>query len=435
MLSTWFALAGVAAIVLLLARYGQRQARPRLMVVLTALAFTAGGLALLVMSFEYFQAGKAWRFGSSGIPAARAGQPLYFWISTALVTVAGAALSAIGLYLLRLSSMRQRQVAKRALATLAAALPLSDRLLSTPATFAADFRGEGFGRSEGRVELLARARKLPARLPEFSKSTFAAALSWYTFVPKAALADALTPADLAQIAAALVALECQQQSEPPERADYHYRALIGFGKADDSWWGQVLEALAGNAGRITDTLSAADSMSLVARLAAPASAARNLAVAWLGPFLHACEQPRAERDYGTTREINFLASTTANAAQDDEITLLANTVFWERARRCRALDDTWQYASLMLAGMSSGSAALGHQAMEALCSEFPKLAATSVAEAAAVVDALYRQRRHGRGPLPAACLAQVEPMLAAIAPEALNRVRQAAANRESEWWM
>ncbi len=434
-LSTWFALASLAAIVLLLACHRQRHANPRLILVLCALAFSAAGLALLFTSFDYFQAGKAWRLGNSSLPATRAGQPLYFWLSTVLATIAGASLSGIGLYLLRLSSMRQRQVANRALATLAAALPLSDRPQATPATFVADLRGEGFGRSEDRVEMLARARKLPARLPEFSKSTLAAALSWYTFVPKAALADGLTPADLAHIAAALVALEFQQQSDPPERADYHYRALIGSGKANDSWWGPVLEALAGNAGRITDTLSAADSMSLVARLAAPSSAARDVALAWLRPFLQACEQPRAERDYGTTREINFLASMTAQARQDDEIALLANTVFWERGRRCRAMDDTRQYASLMLAAMSSGSAALGQQAMEALCSEFPKLAAASVEEAADVVDALYRLRRNSRGPLPTACLAQVEPMLAAIDPEALDRVRGAAANRESEWWM
>ncbi|MEJ7805159.1 MAG: hypothetical protein WKG03_04480 [Telluria sp.] len=417
---------------MLLSVHWLRRTHPRLVVALACTICLAMLLVLIVDAFDRSRTGTfaAW-FSSRYV--SHADRSPAFWIAT-LLFAACAAVSGVAHH--RSGTTQGRRAAPNAAADRpSAASESSDRLLADPGTITAAFRGEDFGRGERRIEMLALARKLSSSLPEFSKSIFAAALSWYARVPKDALADSLTPADLAQMAAALIALECQHQSEPPERADYHYRTLIGFGKPEDGWWGAVLEAQAGNAGRISDALSAAESMNFVAGHAAPASVARKLALAWLRPFLHACEVPREERDDGTTREINFLASLSSSAAQDDEIALLANTVFWERGRRCRALDDTQQYASLMLAGMSSGSAALGHQAMAALCSEFPKLAATSVKEAAAVVDALYRQRRNGRGPLPLACLAQVEPILAAIDPAALDRVRQAAANRESEWWM
>ena len=124
-----------------------------------------------------------------------------------------------------------------------------------------------------------------------------------------------------------------------------------------------------------------------------------------------------------------------DGAADARSAHLDTAVFWERAERYRACGDHAQYVSLMLDAMKSGSEELAQLAMPALCRAFPALVAASVKAAADALDALYRQRRTGRSTLAASCIRQVEPMLAAVDPQAARTIRECAAERESEWWM
>lgn len=435
MLSPVFALTAVGALVLLLACHGVRRAHRRLTVLLCAAMFTAAGLALLLTSFDYFHAGKAWRFGHGSLPATRFAAPFYFWTSTMLVTMAGAAFSGVGLYLFRLSMLRQRHTAAPVPPDMLAAQQASDRLLANPAHIGPDFRSADFGLGGRRAKLLSLARKRTPARPEFCKSIFAAALDWYRRCPADALADRVTPAALAEIAAALAALEARHRSAPAERADYHCRMLIAYGGPDCAWWEQVLAALVDNAARMHDAIMAAETMRLVLRHAAPLSPARAPAVRWLMQLLPGCEEPGAGLDEQSSWQETFVATTTNGAEGDEQLARLALAVFWKRAGKCRARSEHQQYVSLMLAALQFGSEYLAQQAVHALCEEFPKLAEASTEAAVAAVDALYRQSGGTRGALADACRKRVEPMRAAADPDAARRLVQRIADRRSEWWM
>ena len=430
----------MVAFALLLASQGWRMHRrldtqPRLIVVLAAVTCTTAGLALLSFSLGHFLAGHAWRFGHSGIPATRAGTPRYFWMSTIAVSTAGAVLGALGLYLLRLSFMPGRKQGQRRNADSAAiddALARTDRLLANPGAIAIDYGARDFGCSGRRGELLALARQHDWTLPEFSKSIYAAALRWYCLYPHAAVSDGVADGALADLAVALVALEDRQRSGPPRRADDHYRVLLAYGQPGCAWWEPVLDALAANAGRLDDALLTAESMCFVLLHAAPASAARALALGQLTQFLGTLQEP-AGLDATGARDETFLVTSTNLAAPNQHIARLARDVYWERARSMRSRNDHAQFTLLMLAGMELGEEALAQQSVEALCSEFPKLATANVEAGSRAIKALRKLAKGGRAALVNGGLARVVAVLDAIDPQAGRSARRV--EQVDEWWM
>ena len=433
MLSTWMATAALVAFIMLLACHGQLQKRPRLIVVLTALTFTAAGVAMLAISLEFFQAGKAWWFGHSRVPATRTGTPLFFWISTVILTAAGAAVGGLGIYLSGLLSMRRRRAPARNPfgPVMRAYVELPDRLLANPGAINPNFRGSDFGTRGKRVELLALARRLASTPPVFSKAIFAAALDFYNKFPEYALADGITAEVLAEIAGELFTLEERQRSDPPARADYHYRMLILYGLRESAWREQVLLALVENAARMDDAILAVQTMRFVTDHAAPSSAARVLAIGNLSQFLKTCVEPPATSDGNSWPHIYVVLDCTE--VQDDELSRLARTAFWERADSCRARGDHQQFLALMKVGMLRGQDDFAQRAMAEYCSEFPKLLSASLDAATRAVTSLYINAGGRRAVLVAACLERVVPQLAAADVDAPARAWRG--RTRDEWWM
>ncbi len=318
----------------------------------------------------------------------------------------------------------------------AAARELAEHVLASPANIGPAFRADDFGLGGKRRELLALAHRHTLTLPEFSKSIFAAALHWYINSPATALDDGITPTKLAEVAGALFALESLQRSDPPIRAGYHYRVLIMSGLRDALWWEPALQAGCGNAVRLPHPVLVAEAMSFVARHAAPPSPSGALAFEQLTRLLEAFTEPSTAPDDENGYHASFLVARTHGFSDDNaltaELVIRARAAYWKRADRCCAENEHEQFVTLVISGILTGDEALSQGSMDVLCQQYPRLLGASVAAAERAAALLHRRYDGGRAALVAACLACIDPLLAAADPAAAARARKAR-NRD-EWW-